>query len=101
MAAAAAPATAMKIPATLPIIVGAAALELVVRAALEAVFEPPELVVSLSPEVGVPLFSPVGVASSLPGDASVAELSPELEAADVLDLWVVVVVVAKREAVRQ
>jgi hypothetical protein len=102
-AAAAAPATAMKIPATLPIIVGAAALELVVRAALAAVFEPPELVTSLSPsEVGEPLLSPVGVASSLPGEASEAEVSSELGASDVLVLWaVVVVVVAKREAVRQ
>lgn len=101
-AATAAPATAMKMPATLPIIVGAAALELVVRAAL-ADFELLGPVFSLSPlEVGVPLLSPVGVASSLPGEASeAAEVSSELEESDVLVLWAAVVVVAKREAVRQ
>lgn len=79
-------------------------MELVVRAALAAVFEPPELVTSLSPpEVGVPLLSPVGVASSLPGEASEAEVSSELGESDVLVLVLgaVLVVVAKREAVRQ
>lgn len=100
MAAAAAPATAMRTPATLPIIVGAAPLELVVRAAL-AVFEPLALVSPLSPEVGVPVFSPVGVASSLPGETSEAEVWSELGDSDVLVLWAAVVVVAKREAVRQ
>lgn len=99
MAAAAAPATAMKMPATLPIIVGAAALELVVRAAVAELW-PLELVSSLPPAVGEPLLSPVGVASSLPGEASEAEVSSGLEAPEVLVLWAVVVV-AKREAVRQ
>jgi hypothetical protein len=100
MAAAAAPATAMKMPATLPIIVGAAALELVVRAAL-ADFELLGLVSSLPPaEVGEPLLSPVWVASSLPAEASGPEVSSELAESDVLVLWAVVVV-AKREAVRQ